>query len=102
MHRLVVAAAIVGGLFAGCGGGPPIATAGDAARANIALADLQQGRTLLLGKCGGCHVAPLPTARKINQWPAELDDMGGRAKLDSTQRQLIEQYLITMAGPSTP
>jgi len=83
----------------GCGGGPPVATPADAARGHLALADLEEGRTLLLGKCSGCHAAPLPSARPIRDWPRELDDMGARAHLSRAQRQRIEAYLVTMAAP---
>ena len=95
MRRWYLAIALV---LAGCGGAPPIATPADAARANLALADLDEGRGLLLGKCSGCHAAPLPSARPIPDWPRELDDMGARAHLNRSQRQLIEQYLVTMAA----
>jgi hypothetical protein len=93
MRRWSLASAIV---LAGCIGGPPPVTQADAIRANLALGDLDQGRTLLVGKCSGCHAAPLPDAQPIARWPRELDDMGRRAKLDAQQRKLIEQYLIAM------
>ncbi|HET7505575.1 MAG TPA: hypothetical protein VFK02_31360 [Kofleriaceae bacterium] len=83
--------------LAGCTGGPPAATALDASRANMQLADLQQGRSLLLSKCGGCHRAPLPTEHRGAEWPVKLDEMAGRAHLDASQRHLIEAYLVTMA-----
>jgi hypothetical protein len=99
MRRWLFASALVIVTAAGCGGAPPVVTPADAARANLALADLEHGRDLLVGRCSGCHAAPLPNARPIADWPRELDDMGARAHLDRKQRQLIEQYLITMAAP---
>ena len=84
--------------FAACARpSPPIATAADAQRANIALADLESGRTLLLGKCAECHPTPMPTEQTRAEWPATLDIMAPRAKLDATQRTLIQNYLLTMA-----
>ncbi len=89
---------VVGVAFAaGCGGTPPAATAMDAARANVELAELERGRSLMLAKCGGCHRAPMPTDHTPADWPHSVGTMAERAKLDATQRHLIEQYLITMA-----
>lgn len=88
---------VVVGVLGGCGGAPPVATAGDAARANVQVADLEQGRTLMIAKCGGCHRAPMPTDHRAHDWPHSLDEMTDRAKLDGAQRHLIELYLVTMA-----
>ena len=88
---------VVAGVLVGCGGAPPVATAADAARAHVALADLEQGRTLMLGKCSGCHRAPMPADQRGHDWPHWLDEMTDRAKLEPLQRHLIEQYLVTMA-----
>lgn len=87
------------GAAAGCAGmSPPAATALDASRANVALAELQTGRKLLITKCGSCHRPPLPSAHSRNEWPSKLDEMSERSKLDVVQRQRIEQYLVTMAA----
>ena len=76
---------------------PPTATAGDAARVHIELAELQQGRSLLVTKCGNCHRTPMPSEHAAAEWPEKLDEMSSRANLDATQRHLIEQYLVTMS-----
>ena len=76
---------------------PPTVTALDASRANVALADLQSGRTLLVRKCGGCHRTPLPAEHGAREWPAMLEEMSQRSNLDLAQRHLIEAYLVTMA-----
>ncbi len=94
MKKLLVLAAL-----AACRVAPPQATAGDAERAHVALAELQQGRTLLVQKCGNsCHAAPLPAQHTALEWPAKLDEMSARAGLDLGQRRLIEQYLVTLAA----
>jgi len=78
---------------------PPVATAVDADRAHVELAELERGRELLVKKCGGsCHVVPLPTQHAPAEWPRMLDEMSERSGLDGTQRRLIEQYLITMSA----
>ena len=97
-RRAALASLLLGGLVAGCGGTLPVATAGDAARAGVALADLQQGRSLVAAKCSSCHRTPQPAQRKTDDWPRMLDEMSRRAKLDRTERQAIESYLVTMAA----
>jgi hypothetical protein len=95
--RAFLAGLVVAAALGGCGGAPPVATAGDASRANVQLAELAHGRTLMIAKCGGCHRAPMPTDHRPRDWPHSLDEMTDRAKLDGTQRHLIELYLVTMA-----
>ena len=78
---------------------PPAVTASDADRAHVEIAELQQGRTLLVQKCGNsCHVTPMPSQHSAAEWPAKLDEMAGRAHLQPIQRALIEKYLVTMAS----
>jgi hypothetical protein len=77
---------------------PPLATATDADRAHVELAELQQGRTLLVQKCGNsCHVTPMPSSHPAFEWPKKLDEMAARSHLQPMQRALIEKYLVTMA-----
>ncbi|NVB83729.1 MAG: hypothetical protein HOV81_35470 [Kofleriaceae bacterium] len=76
---------------------PPMATASDASRANVELAQLQEGRKLLLGKCAGCHKTPMPDEHSAAEWPKMIDEMADRSKLDLAQRSLIEKYLVAMS-----
>ena len=92
LAQLVLPLAVV----ASCGTPPPIATASDAARANVALADLEHGRSFLISKCGACHVPPLPASQKPSDWPRQVDAMAERAKITAEQHHLIVQYLVTM------
>lgn len=85
-------------VLASCGVSPPPATALDASRANVPLADLEHGRQLLLARCSGCHRTPVPADRKPAEWPHFVADMAERAKLDATSHQLVEQYLVVVAG----
>lgn len=75
---------------------PPMATASDASRANVELAQLHQGRKLLLGKCAGCHKTPMPDEHSAAEWPKMIDEMAERSNLDVAQRALIEKYLVVM------
>jgi hypothetical protein len=84
---------------AACGSvSPPYATAVDAERGKVALGDLQEGRTLLVRRCGGCHQPPMPSAHGAHDWPKMIDEMRTRANLDARQQQLILQYLVVMNG----
>jgi len=76
---------------------PPVATPADAQRASIPLADLEQGRSLLIRKCGGCHRPPQPSEHGAAEWPSKLDEMAIRSNLDGDQRRALQQYLVTMA-----
>ncbi len=62
---------MLAGLF-GCGGPPPVATAADADRAHVQLAQLTDGRALLLKKCGGCHDVPKPADQPREKWPTHV------------------------------
>ena len=75
---------------------PPQVTAFDAERGNVELAELQQGRKLLLGKCAGCHKTPMPNDHSPAEWPKMIAEMANRAKLDPNQTRLIEKYLVVM------
>ena len=76
---------------------PPSVTANDAQRGNVELAELQQGRKLLIGKCTNCHRAPMPNEHTALEWPQKLDEMAARASLDMGEQKLIEKYLVTMS-----
>ena len=93
MFRLLLLATSI----AACGTPPPIATGVDAERSHVALAELQQGRSLLVEKCGGCHHTPLPSEHLRFDWPMKLREMAARANLDHAQRRAIETYLVAMA-----
>ena len=75
---------------------PPMATLADARRANVQLAELQDGRTLVVRKCGNCHAPPVPKDKTAGEWPKQLDEMALRANLDTKQRFLIQQYFVVM------
>lgn len=72
-------------------------TATDAQRGNVELAELEQGRKLLIGKCTNCHRVPMPKDHAAGEWPKMLDEMATRANIDITQQKLIEKYLVTMS-----
>lgn len=77
---------------------PPRATAADASRANVQLAELTEGRALMVTKCGNCHKPPMPDEHLAAEWPSKLDEMAARSNLDPKQRHLIQQYFVVMAS----
>jgi len=98
VNRLGVRLALVAALAASACArrSPPQVTAVDADRGNVELAELQQGRKLLLGKCAGCHKTPMPNDHTPAEWPKMIAEMADRAKLDPEQTRLIEKYLVVM------
>lgn len=97
MKRLAAVLAVV--THAGCARRlPPRATPADAARANMTVAELDAGRTLVIRKCGGsCHKPPLPDDHSAAEWPQALDEMAPRANVTADERRAIERYLVAMA-----
>jgi cytochrome c5 len=83
--------------LAGCGGGLPVATQADAARANVALADLQSGRSLVSSKCSACHAPPFPGAHTAAEWPRSVGEMAARSHLSADEHRQITLYLATMS-----
>lgn len=75
---------------------PPTATLHDAQRVNLPLAELHEGRALLIRKCGGCHLTPQPRQYSASEWPQKIGEMAERAKLDPHQIVLLQRYLSTM------
>lgn len=98
MKRLVAIALVAASTLGGCArSSPPMVTATDAQRGNVELAELEQGRKLLIGKCTNCHRVPMPKDHAAGEWPKMLDEMATRANIDITQQKLIEKYLVTMS-----
>ncbi len=92
-RSLLLLASVLGA----CHATPPVATVLDAERGNVQLAELRQGRALMVTKCGSCHRPPMPSDYPSTAWPGKLDEMSARANLDPQQRFLIQQYFVVMA-----
>ena len=95
MKRAAVLALL---LAAGCARRmPPRATPADAQRANMTVAELEDGRKLVVAKCGSrCHQPPMPSDHTALEWPKALDEMSPRAALSPSERRAIERYLVAM------
>jgi len=75
---------------------PPVVTAADAQRVQLPLADLDQGRTLTIRKCGRCHDTPMPNDHSAAEWPELIGEMAERSKLEGDERTTIVRYLVAM------
>ena len=96
MKQALLVAAVIA--FAGCARRmPPRATATDAQRANMTVAELETGRSLVISKCGSrCHQPPMPNDHTALEWPKAMDEMSPRAAITADQRRAIERYMVAM------
>jgi hypothetical protein len=62
----------------------------------VTLEQLEDGRTLYVNKCAGCHNLRLPESRSAEAWPSILDRMQIKAKLTDDQKTHILQYILTV------
>ena len=57
---------------------------------------LDQGRTIYIAKCSGCHTLRLPSVYAEERWPAILDKMQKRAKITDEQKEEILHFVLTV------
>ncbi len=105
--KLAAAIAAIVALTA-CGGRwIPEATEADATRVSArwpgtTAADLNRGRSLLLARCGNCHLPPSPAELDAAAWSAEVAEMRERSGLTVIDADLVERYLAAFASDRTP
>ena len=99
-------AALLGAALAACGGSSPIPqpTAADASRGtahfpDLTLAELEQGRSLYVSRCGSCHTLKRPAELAPQQWDQEVREMREKngVKLSDAEAQAIVRYLTVAA-----
>jgi len=66
-------------------------------RPGTTLAELDRGRTLYVGRCGGCHSLYAPTTYAPVVWREKVSEMRQKAKLGTDDEQLIVLYLSTLS-----
>jgi mono/diheme cytochrome c family protein len=89
----------------GCAAALPHATNADAARVNASfpgatVAQLEQGRSLYVERCAGCHQLREPASEAPLAWPhlvAEMRDDHG-VHLTSDEEQGIVAYLVSVSS----
>ena len=108
MKRLQCAALLLVAALAACGGSPyPQPTTADASRGaahfpDLTLAELQQGRSLYVSRCGSCHALKPPAELPPQQWQAEVSEMREKngVKLSDAEAQAIVRYLAVASANS--
>ena len=61
--------------------------------ATATLIDLQQGRTLYMNNCNGCHGLYSPDDYTPGQWKTIISSMGPKTGLPSSDIKLITKYV---------
>ncbi|HET8963775.1 MAG TPA: hypothetical protein VFM99_07755 [Chitinophagales bacterium] len=68
--------------------------AADEITSGNSLDSLITGRNLYISKCASCHSLYLPTQYTLHEWEINVNEMEEKAKLNSTQKELIFNYLV--------
>jgi mono/diheme cytochrome c family protein len=87
-------------LFSACAAGLPAPNAAqlDAARSkepSVAMADLERGRSLYVGKCAGCHALKEPADLAPDAWAGAVEEMRTKqgVRLSDAEARDITRYL---------
>lgn len=90
---------------AGCRSLVPNATLEDIQWARGRWADatpgqIDEGRTLFINKCGGCHRLHAPSAVSHARWAEVVRTMAPRTRLFDREADLITRYLLAVTRPA--
>ena len=61
------------------------------------LDELAQGKAIYESHCNKCHKYKVPESRDETKWDKIIPVMAKKAKLDSTQEDLVLKYVVTMS-----
>lgn len=105
MKAALVTALFVATLAACSGSAVPRPSAADAVRGSahfpdLTLAQLNEGRTLYVSRCGSCHALKRPAELRPEQWQTEVLEMRDKngVKLSDPEAQSIIRYLAVAAS----
>ena len=73
---------------------PNAASAAEQRWPGTTAAQLEQGRTLFVAKCNGCHDYPDLHAVPESRWPEVLKKMGENAKLSQDQTTQVLHFIL--------
>jgi len=98
--RFIALAGLGLALGAGCAAALPRPSAATITRAqgrwpDATLAQLEQGRSVFVQRCSGCHALPLPDSRTEAEWKKVLDEMAAEAKLTTDERVQVERFVLS-------
>ena len=68
----------------------------------VTLGELEEGRSLFVGRCAACHRLPRPDAYGTDRWPVFVDEMAARAQLTRPQAGAVLRYLLAAREASAP
>ena len=68
-----------------------------AAWPGVTIEELTAARRFYLQKCGSCHRAYAPSRLSAEKWPAAVEKMVPKAKLNSGEKEIILRFLAAMA-----
>lgn len=99
--RFIALAALGLTLGAGCAAALPRPSPATVTRAqgrwpDSSLAQLEQGRSMFVQRCSGCHALPLPDSRTEAEWKKVMDEMAAEAKLTPDERVLVERFVLSV------
>lgn len=94
LSRWLLGVSLLG--VAACAATLPQVTLQDAERLNLPLADLREGRSRYVAKCGGCHPLHNPLDYTDAQWAHQVEEMTSQARLTAEDTRLILSYLRAM------
>jgi cytochrome c5 len=86
----------------GCAGAIPHPTEAHVLRASSrwpgsSRETLEDGRTLYVRRCSGCHTLYTPSSHRRDEWRAIVAEMATRSKLEPHESELVARYLETMS-----
>jgi hypothetical protein len=59
------------------------------------LQSLEEGRVIYTSKCNTCHGLKNIPNRSEDSWKHEIDDMAPKAKLNTKEKDLLTQYILS-------
>ena len=95
LHKIRVPVVIMLAGFIACSPALYLPTPDLAKQRQLPLEDLNQGRKLYIEHCGSCHRLYLPGQFGAAKWRSAADTMQPRAKINTKQKLLILDYILS-------
>lgn len=67
----------------------------NAAKANVSVDNLLEGKVLYMNKCNKCHGLKKPSKYSAEKWTDNLNKMQERAKITDAEKKRIHTYLTS-------
>jgi mono/diheme cytochrome c family protein len=66
------------------------------------LDSLESGRLTYAQRCSGCHALRAPQNYRPEEWERHVENMAKEAGLNSGEKELVAEFLVTMSAVSEP